>query len=129
MGVTDATPPTDEDYQDPGVETPHHPEEAGDANVYEELERYYPSSSPVRATPPPPPPSRAEETRNLVKKFIADIWNRGAVDMIPTICSPALRFNGTTGALKRASMILLRFCCLLYSFISLQDSIALATRA
>ena len=36
-------------------------------------------------------------TRNLVKKFIADIWNRGEVDLIPEVCSPSLRFNGNTG--------------------------------
>ena len=38
-----------------------------------------------------------ELTRNLVKKFIADIWNRGEVDLIPEVCSPSLRFNGNTG--------------------------------
>jgi steroid delta-isomerase-like uncharacterized protein len=38
-----------------------------------------------------------ELTRNLVKKFIADIWNRGEIDMIPEVCSPSLRFNGNTG--------------------------------
>lgn len=36
-------------------------------------------------------------TRNLVKKFIADIWNRGEIDLIPEVCSPNLRFNGNTG--------------------------------
>mmetsp|Transcript_8245 Transcript_8245/g.17189 ORF Transcript_8245/g.17189 Transcript_8245/m.17189 type:complete len:265 (-) Transcript_8245:217-1011(-) len=36
-------------------------------------------------------------TRNLVKKFIADIWNRGEIDLIPEVCSPSLRFNGNTG--------------------------------
>jgi hypothetical protein len=100
VGIADASPPEDEDYQDPGVEL--NPEEQGDraSNVYEEMERYYPSSSPVRtnaAVPKPLPPNRADETRNLVKKFIADIWNRGALDMIPVICSPSLRFNGNTG--------------------------------
>jgi steroid delta-isomerase-like uncharacterized protein len=38
-----------------------------------------------------------ELTRNLVKKFIADIWNRGEIDLIPEVCSPSLRFNGNTG--------------------------------
>jgi hypothetical protein len=38
-----------------------------------------------------------EITRVLVKKFIADIWNRGEIDLIPDICSPSLRFNGNTG--------------------------------
>jgi steroid delta-isomerase-like uncharacterized protein len=36
-------------------------------------------------------------TRSLVKRFIADIWNRGEVDLIPEVCSPSLRFNGNTG--------------------------------
>lgn len=36
-------------------------------------------------------------TRSLVKRFIADIWNRGEVDLIPDVCSPSLRFNGNTG--------------------------------
>ena len=36
-------------------------------------------------------------TRNLVKKFIAEIWNRGEIDQIPDVCSPNLRLNGNTG--------------------------------
>jgi predicted ester cyclase len=36
-------------------------------------------------------------TRELIKRFIADIWNRGALDMIPQVCSPSLRFNGNVG--------------------------------
>lgn len=100
VGVTDATPPADEDYQDPGLDDETHPVNGGvragaaSSNVAEELERYYPSASPVRTSAAP---NRADETRNLVKKFIADIWNRGALDMIPVICSPSLRFNGNTG--------------------------------
>lgn len=48
---------------------------------------------------PPPhlatvPSPVTDLTRNLVKKFIADIWNRGEVDLIPEVCSPSLRFNG-----------------------------------
>ena len=35
-----------------------------------------------------------EVTRELVKKFIADIWNRGELDLIPDVVSPSLRFNG-----------------------------------
>ena len=38
-----------------------------------------------------------EITRNLVKRFIADIWNRGELDDIPKICHPSLRFNGHIG--------------------------------
>jgi predicted ester cyclase len=38
-----------------------------------------------------------EITRELVKKFIADIWNRGEIDDIPKICHPSLRFNGHIG--------------------------------
>jgi hypothetical protein len=36
-------------------------------------------------------------TRELVKKFIADIWNRGELDLICEVCHPDLRFNGYTG--------------------------------
>lgn len=36
-------------------------------------------------------------TRELVKKFISDIWNRGEVDLIPSVCHPSLRFNGHVG--------------------------------
>ena len=32
--------------------------------------------------------------RGCVKKFIADIWNRGELDLIPDVVSPSLRFNG-----------------------------------
>lgn len=38
-----------------------------------------------------------EITRELVKGFIADIWNRGEVDLIKKICHPSLRFNGHVG--------------------------------
>lgn len=44
------------------------------------------------------PPDRYAETRDLVKKFIADIWNRGELDLIPSVCSPSLRCNGNNGA-------------------------------
>ena len=36
-------------------------------------------------------------TRELVKKFVADIWNRGEVELIPEVCHPNLRFNGSVG--------------------------------
>jgi predicted ester cyclase len=72
-------------------------------------------------TPPAPPPAAAiaqspvapvrsspagdessslatiEVTRELVKGFIADIWNRGDIDLIKKICHPSLRFNGHVG--------------------------------
>lgn len=38
-----------------------------------------------------------EMTRELVKGFIADIWNRGDIDLIEKICHPSLRFNGHVG--------------------------------
>lgn len=41
--------------------------------------------------------AKAEVTRDLVKKFISDIWNRGELDLIPHVCSPKIRFNGNTG--------------------------------
>jgi len=46
---------------------------------------------------PVPEDSTTEWTRELVKKFIADIWNRGELDLIPQVCSPSLRFNGNNG--------------------------------
>jgi hypothetical protein len=36
-------------------------------------------------------------TRELVKKFVADIWNRGELELIPEVCHPGLRFNGSVG--------------------------------
>jgi len=36
-------------------------------------------------------------TRELVKKFISDIWNRGEIELIPEVCHPSLRFNGHVG--------------------------------
>jgi len=36
-------------------------------------------------------------TRELVKKFVADIWNRGDLELIPQVCSKSLRFNGSVG--------------------------------
>mmetsp|Transcript_8508 Transcript_8508/g.16289 ORF Transcript_8508/g.16289 Transcript_8508/m.16289 type:complete len:253 (-) Transcript_8508:190-948(-) len=64
------------------------------------------AASPV-TTPPPISNSTLREfeanraaidlTRSLVKRFIADIWNRGEVDLIPEVCSSSLRFNGNTG--------------------------------
>lgn len=36
-------------------------------------------------------------TRELVKQFIADIWNRGEIELIPHVCHPSLRFNGHVG--------------------------------
>ena len=41
--------------------------------------------------------AKAEVTRDLVKKFISDIWNRGELDLIPQVCSPKIRFNGNSG--------------------------------
>lgn len=38
-----------------------------------------------------------EITRELVKKFISDIWNRGEIELIPSVCHPSLRFNGHVG--------------------------------
>jgi predicted ester cyclase len=38
-----------------------------------------------------------EVTRELVKRFISDIWNRGEVELIPDVCHPSLRFNGHVG--------------------------------
>ena len=38
-----------------------------------------------------------EVTRDLVKRFISDIWNRGEIELIPRVCHPSLRFNGHVG--------------------------------
>jgi steroid delta-isomerase-like uncharacterized protein len=54
-------------------------------------------SSPLPLPVPDPIQVANETTRSLVKKFIADIWNRGEIDLIPDVCSPNLRFNGNTG--------------------------------
>jgi predicted ester cyclase len=67
--------------------------------------RVPPPSAAAAAAPTGRPPQSPEPeenkinalTRELVKKFIADIWNRGEVDLIPSVCSPSLRFNGNTG--------------------------------
>lgn len=54
--------------------------------------------NPNAPTPPAVPPSdETQATRQLVKQFIADIWNRGEIDLIPQVCSPSLRFNGNAG--------------------------------
>jgi predicted ester cyclase len=36
-------------------------------------------------------------TRELIKQFIADIWNRGDLDLIPNVCAKGIRFNGSSG--------------------------------
>ena len=77
-----------------------------------------PVAAPAGETPSPtfPPPSDAvvetsptaienesatmasiEVTRELVKGFIAEIWNRGNINLIKTICHPSIRFNGHVG--------------------------------
>ncbi len=40
---------------------------------------------------------QSEQTRELVKIFIGEIWNRGEIESIERVCSPRLRFNGHTG--------------------------------
>lgn len=40
---------------------------------------------------------RAAVTRELVKQYVADIWNRGDLDLIPEVCARGLRFNGSAG--------------------------------
>ena len=72
------------------------------ASAYHEVESFYSINKEnghrVTSTAVRSQPDRAAQTRNLVKKFIADIWNRGELDLIPEVCSPSLRFNGNTGA-------------------------------
>lgn len=80
----------------------------------EELDQVDPKPfSPTLKPPPKPkptPPSSIEDipvgdqslatiavTRELVKGFIADIWNRGDIELISKLCSPSLRFNGHVG--------------------------------
>jgi predicted ester cyclase len=43
------------------------------------------------------PDASIEVTRDLVKRFISDIWNRGEIECIPNVCHPSLRFNGHVG--------------------------------
>jgi predicted ester cyclase len=43
------------------------------------------------------PDASIEVTRDLVKRFISDIWNRGEIEWIPRVCHPSLRFNGHVG--------------------------------
>ena len=55
------------------------------------------TTTPAGADPSSSSCSGTDLTRDLVKKFIADIWNRGEVDLIPDVCHPSLRFNGNAG--------------------------------
>lgn len=41
-----------------------------------------------------------ETTRDLVKSFVGEIWNRGEIESIARICSPRLRFNSESGLEK-----------------------------
>lgn len=70
------------------------------AVVESKIPQEQPPPQNITQTVPPPhqyPPDRYAETRDLVKKFIADIWNRGELDLIPSVCSPSLRCNGNNG--------------------------------
>ena len=40
---------------------------------------------------------RAAISRELVKQYVADIWNRGDLELIPKVCARGLRFNGSAG--------------------------------
>ena len=59
--------------------------------------QYYPQQQ----QPPPqqllPHEIEIEQTRDLVKVFIGEIWNRGEIESIEKVCSPRLRFNGHIG--------------------------------
>jgi len=46
---------------------------------------------------PPDDLASIDVTRELVKRFVTDIWNRGEIDLIPGVCHPSLRFNGPVG--------------------------------
>lgn len=73
--------------------------------VMEQPKQVQPPQRPLQEMAPPVEAQQAREseqagidlTRSLVKRFIADIWNRGEIDLIPDVCSPSLRFNGNTG--------------------------------
>ena len=41
--------------------------------------------------------ARADVTRELVKQFISEVWNRGEIESIPKFCSPKIRLNGQRG--------------------------------
>ena len=61
--------------------------------------QYYPQQQ--QQQPPPqqllPHEIEIEQTRDLVKVFIGEIWNRGEIESIEKVCSPRLRFNGHIG--------------------------------
>jgi steroid delta-isomerase-like uncharacterized protein len=75
----------------------------------DELRQLDPNPIPITPARPAPLPlvqdipvgdpslATAEVTRQLVKSFIAEIWNRGNIELISTLCSPSLRFNGHVG--------------------------------
>ena len=49
---------------------------------------------------PAHPIDESETTRDLVKTFIGEIWNRGEISSISKVCSPRLRFNSESGLEK-----------------------------
>lgn len=86
--ITKLTPDELVQYGRTGPTAPQAPAADGKANA-----------AAAAATPSDGDDSSAtiEMTRELVKGFIADIWNRGDVDLIKKICHPSLRFNGHVG--------------------------------
>lgn len=57
-------------------------------------QQHYPEHQPT------PHEIQSENTRELVKIFIGEIWNRGEIESIEKVCSPRLRFNGHAGLEK-----------------------------
>jgi predicted ester cyclase len=37
--------------------------------------------------------SKPDVTRQLIKKYFSDLWNRGELEVIPEVCSPKIRLN------------------------------------
>jgi predicted ester cyclase len=78
--------------------------------AHQERQVFEPSPSPLLKEEAPPKPAvtvngidpvvqmeRAAVCRELVKQYVADIWNRGDLELIPKVCARGLRFNGSAG--------------------------------
>ena len=67
----------------------------------EQRQKQYPQQNHLQHRPQQPQELQfeiqREKTRDLVKIFIGEIWNRGEIESIQRVCSPRLRFNGHTG--------------------------------
>ena len=78
--------------------------------AHQEKQVFEPTQAPPFKEKAPPKPAitvngidpvvqmeRAAVCRELVKQYVADIWNRGDLELIPKVCARGLRFNGSAG--------------------------------